>query len=53
MKEKQITKLNIGGGDEFTPFVKCNAKTGKWSLPGEDGDAGIDDPTFIADFAMH
>lgn len=42
--------LNIGGGGDFKPFVKYNAKADKWFTKGKDGDVEIGRPTFLADF---
>ena len=36
---------------DFTPFVKYNAKAGRWMIKDGDSDREIQNPTFIADFA--
>ena len=41
--------LGSSGGD-FAPWVKYNAKAGRWYIGGENGDVEVDKPTFIADF---
>ena len=42
--------LNSGGGD-FSPYVKFNAKVGRWFKKEGDVEIEITNPTFIADFA--
>lgn len=43
--------LNIVSNNaDFTPWVKYNAKAGRWYIKGENGDVEVDKPTFIADF---
>ena len=41
--------LDIGSGSS-RPYVKYNAKAGRWYINGENGDAEIQPPTFIIDF---
>ncbi len=46
--------LTVGGGEEFTPFIKMNAKFGRWYIPGDGKDAGdieILGPVLALDFA--
>ncbi len=41
---------NTGGGD-FTPWVKYNAKAGRWYIKDDAGDEmEVADPVFVADF---
>lgn len=43
--------LDISNGSgEFTPWVKYNAKAGRWYIRGESGDVEVQSPTFVADF---
>jgi hypothetical protein len=42
--------ISNGGGD-FTPWVKYNAKAGRWYVKGESGDMEVEKPVFVADFA--
>ena len=43
--------LDIGNsGGNFTPWVKYNAKAGRWYVKGDNGDVEITNPTFVADF---
>jgi hypothetical protein len=41
--------LDIGSGSS-RPYVKYNAKAGRWYINGENGDVEIQPPTFIIDF---
>lgn len=41
---------NSGSGD-FTPWVKYNAKAGRWYIKGDNGDVEVQNPVFVADFA--
>jgi hypothetical protein len=46
--------LNIGskGTGSYDPYVKYNAKAGKWTMKGPDGtEPEIQNPIFVADFA--
>lgn len=44
--------LNIvSGGGDFDPFVKYNAKAGRWYVKKEEGEVEVQNPTFVADFA--
>ena len=44
--------LNIGSNGSSRPYCKYNAKSGRWSRQGENGeDIDIANPTFIADMA--
>ena len=44
--------LNIGSNGSSRPYVKYNAKSGRWSRRGENGeDVDIANPTFAADMA--
>lgn len=44
--------LDIGnsGSGSFTPWVKYNAKAGRWYVKGDAGDVEVVNPTFVADF---
>lgn len=42
--------LSTGGGD-FTPFIKYNAKAGRWFVRHNERDAEIPNPTFAIDLA--
>jgi hypothetical protein len=44
--------LNIskGGGDDFTPYVKYNAKAGRWYVKKDEGEVEVINPAFVADF---
>ena len=42
--------LGLSNG-EFTPFVKYNAKSGRWSKRKDKKDVEISNPTFVADMA--
>lgn len=44
--------LNIskGGGEDFTPFVKYNAKAGRWYVKKDEGEVEVNNPAFVADF---
>lgn len=35
---------------DFTPWVKYNAKAGRWYVKGENGETEVQNPTFVADF---
>ena len=41
--------LDIGSGSS-RPYVKYNAKAGRWYIRGESDDVEIQPPTFIIDF---
>lgn len=44
--------LDIGTTDgDFTPWVKYNAKAGRWYVKGETGDVEVQNPIFVTDFA--
>ena len=43
--------LDIGNaGGDFKPWVKYNAKAGRWYIKGENGDVEVANPEFVADF---
>lgn len=43
--------LNIGStGGDFGPYVKYNAKAGRWYMKGTDGEIEVQNPVFVADF---
>lgn len=42
--------LGLGNG-EFTPFVKYNAKSGRWSIRKDKKDVEVPAPTFVADMS--
>jgi hypothetical protein len=44
--------LNIsnGGGEDFVPFLKYNAKAGRWYVRKDENDVEINNPTFVIDF---
>lgn len=44
--------LNIsnGGGEDFKPYVKYNAKAGRWYVKKDEGEVEVQNPTFVADF---
>lgn len=41
--------LNLNSGD-FKPFVKYNAKAGRWSIRKDKADVEVQNPVFVADF---
>ncbi len=41
--------LNTTGGD-FTPYIKYNAKAGRWFVRAENGDVEVPSPRFVMDF---
>lgn len=44
--------LNIvSQGGDFDPYVKYNAKAGRWYIKGENGEEEVQSPVFVADFA--
>lgn len=45
--------LDIGNqsSGDFTPWIKYNAKAGRWYIKGENGDVEVSNPEFVADFA--
>lgn len=44
--------LNIvSQGGDFDPYVKYNAKAGRWYIKGENGEVEVQNPVFVADFA--
>lgn len=43
--------IGNGSGGDFTPWVKYNAKAGRWYIKGDAGDVEIQNPAFVADFA--
>lgn len=43
--------LDINNGGDFTPWVKYNAKAGRWYVKGDNGDVEVHNPVFVADFA--
>ncbi len=45
-----MSGLNIGGGS-IKAYTKFNAKADKWFIRGDEGDAEIGRPTFVADFS--
>lgn len=43
--------LNIvSTGGDFDPYVKYNAKAGRWYTKGENGEVEVQHPVFVADF---
>lgn len=44
--------LNIsnGGDGDFVPWVKYNAKAGRWYVKGDSGDVEVQNPVFVAEF---
>ena len=44
--------LNIsnGGGEDFVPFLKYNAKAGRWYVRKDENDVEVNNPTFVVDF---
>ena len=45
-----MLNLNQQSSGDFTPWVKYNAKAGRWYIKGELGDKEVQNPTFVADF---
>ncbi len=44
--------LDIGNSSgDFTPWIKFNAKAGRWYIKGDNGDVEVTNPEFVADFA--
>jgi len=45
--------LNIsnGGGEDFKPYIKYNAKAGRWYVKKDEGEVEVNNPVFVADFA--
>ena len=47
-----MTNLNLSTGGDFSPFIKYNAKAGRWFVRGENGtDIEIASPRFAIDLA--
>ena len=45
-----MTNLNLSTGGEFSPFLKYNAKAGRWFVRGDNGtDVEIPNPRFAID----
>ena len=43
--------ISTGGGDgDFTPYVKYNAKAGRWYVKKDEGEVEVNNPAFVADF---
>lgn len=44
--------LNIsnGGGEDFKPYIKYNAKAGRWYVKKDDAEVEVNNPAFVADF---
>lgn len=44
--------LNIsnGGGEDFKPYIKYNAKAGRWYVKKDEGEVEVNNPAFVADF---
>ena len=47
----QDDDLDIGATGEFSPYLKFNAKTPKWSWRSEDSEIDLDQPRFAIDLA--
>lgn len=43
--------LGITSGGDFDPYVKYNAKSGRWYTKQNDAEVEVNDPVFVADFA--
>lgn len=43
--------ISTGGGEDFEPYVKYNAKAGRWYTKKEGGEVEVNNPAFVADFA--
>ena len=47
-----MTNLNLSTGGEFSPFIKYNAKAGRWFVRGDNGtDVEVPNPRFAIDLA--
>ncbi len=47
-----MTNLNLSTGGDFSPFIKYNAKAGRWFVRGDNGtDVEIPNPRFAIDLA--
>lgn len=42
--------ISTGGGEDFAPYVKYNAKAGRWYLKKDEGEVEVINPAFVADF---
>ncbi|HDZ38964.1 MAG TPA: hypothetical protein ENH62_11860 [Marinobacter sp.] len=50
--ERKMTNLNLSTGGDFSPFIKYNAKAGRWFVRGDNGtDVEIPSPRFAIDLA--
>lgn len=43
--------ISTGGGEDFEPYVKYNAKAGRWYAKKDGGEVEVNNPAFVADFA--
>lgn len=43
--------LSAGGDADFTPYIKFNAKAGRFYVKGQNGDVEVEKPRLIFDFA--
>jgi hypothetical protein len=52
LKRRKHMGLNIstGGGEDFAPYVKYNAKAGRWYVKKDEGEVEVQNPVFVADF---
>lgn len=42
--------ISTGGGEDFKPYLKYNAKAGRYYAKKDGGEVEITNPTFVADF---
>lgn len=42
--------ISTGGGEDFAPYVKYNAKAGRWYVKKDEGEVEVLNPAFVADF---
>lgn len=42
--------ISTGGGEDFTPYIKYNAKAGRWYVKKDEGEVEVLNPAFVADF---
>lgn len=42
--------ISTGGGEDFAPYVKYNAKAGRWYVKKDEGEVEVVNPAFVADF---
>lgn len=42
--------ISTGGGEDFAPYVKYNAKAGRWYVKKDEGEVEVQNPAFVADF---